>query len=108
MLTIGPPRSILAGWGVSVAVTVRPLCGRAASAASIAAVIPAAPDAVGFEAQAASAKPLAMPAPRKPRRLNRLLSKALPLVASSGIDRSSSGFGLALRTLPRHRAVRNG
>lgn len=50
----------------------------------------------------------AMPAPRKPRRLNRLLSKALPLVASSGIDRSSSGFGLALRTLPRHRAVRNG
>ncbi len=90
--TIGPPRSICARWAVSLAVTVCPLCGRAASAAAMAAAI----WAELFVAlvldwpHPASAKPPAIPAAMKPRLVSSALPKGIPLVGSTGIDRSSS------------------
>src|SRR6516164_796324 len=94
--TIGPPRSICDCWGVRLAVTVRPLCGRAASAAAMAADIWAAlPDAWGLVSpQAANAIPPAMPAAMKPRLVSCAPPKRTPLVGSTGFIAPRSGrFG---------------
>src|SRR3954454_3694139 len=78
--------STFAGWGVKLAVTVRPLCGRAASAAAIAADMGDADEA--DRPHAASVNPPATPAAMKPRLLRRVVSGELPFVGRTGIDRS--------------------
>lgn len=89
--TTGPPRSICTCWDVRVAVTVRPLCGRAASAASTAAAIRALPDGSGLVwLHAVSANPPAMPAAMKPRLVSRVRSKVTSLVGCPGNECSSS------------------
>ncbi|BCO39995.1 hypothetical protein MINTM019_08800 [Mycobacterium paraintracellulare] len=74
-----------------MAVTVRPLCGRAASAASTAAAILALPDGSGLVwLHAVSANPPAMPAAMKPRLVSRVRSKVTSLVGCPGNECSSS------------------
>jgi hypothetical protein len=102
--------STFVGCGVKLTVTVRPLCGRAASAAAIAADIGDA-DVVD-RPHAASVNPPAIPAAMKPRLLRRVVSGELPLVGRTGIDRSlvwsiRHGGSQALSTLLRYQADRN-
>ena len=93
-----PPRSTVAGSGVNDAVTVRPVCGRAASAAAMAAAMEAVWLAAGLveRPQAASANPPVMAAATNVRRLSSIRSNG-----DSVIMAPSSLVRAARRRSPR-------